>query len=761
MSNPVSKRRSTGRRRLCAGLSFFVWFVFNAALAAAPSPAQPAPSPGGGAAQGRLILRVDPAPDQPIRWDAKSGVLTASGTVTLTDGEVTATAERLIYDSFANRAQLAGNVRLERGSAVLAGEAAEYDFARHEGRLTVARGQTQGPAVHGPVYFSGDEITTSVARTRITSGRLTTCEPDQSGYYLAGRTIEVYPGAKIVIEDVRFVDGGITLFYWPRLEIPLRQARPGGEDYVEIPRIGYGEEEGFFAKTGYHYFLSGDHHGRLGLESMSRLGTRVSLAQDYAGEGVGEGTVQASLLPNQTTEHLDWGAGWAGRLTAPGGYLAGTRSDWQIEWQDVVDPEAEGGPAPVTTASGRLGVNRHTAASTLQASINYKRLLGPVPSWEDRIFAAYDRQLNAEWRLHFDGSWLRRRTEKIAPQSLVGFAAQGVRRFGRYTLTLGGAQQVNAALTGDEPEPATWETVRRLPEIALSSEGTPVARRELPVNWSLSAGQYREEPSGTIADRLRGSLGWQSEVPVGARTSLLPRLGADADWYSTADRRFTLRSGLEWRYRPDPWMLWIGVRDRSISGRTPFAFDALDPERRATAGFAYGRGPLTWSLTGEYDLLAGKYEDAIAAAEYRPADGSQTFRLRTAYDIEAERFEYGAFAWEWQAAPELRLGVGAKYNVPNQRVDRTDAIVSWRMTGWEVSYTALFDGVEGTYERGELALVRDLGCRSLALRFDHRNQEVWFEYRITAFQPPGAAPSQQPAEPRLMFDPEGWRKLFE
>ncbi|HEX6972144.1 MAG TPA: hypothetical protein VF234_07980, partial [Limnochordia bacterium] len=383
----------------------------------------------------------------------------------------------------------------------------------------------------------------------------------------------------------------------------------------------------------------------------------------------------------------------------------------------------------------------------------------PVPAWDDRAFASYEWRLRPEVSLHLGGSLLRRRTESIQPQMYLGYTALVEHRFERFTLRWGALQEINPELFAEEPEPVTWETVRRAPEVTIASPPAP----EGGLTWRLQAGRYSETPSMAEADRLHAGLQWQAELPLTAHTSIEPAVGAAWDGYSAGEQRFTLENGLTWHYRPaKPWDLSLGVSDKRAIGQSPFAFDAVEPERPLRGALAYQSRNLTWKLSAGYDLLAMSYEPVIAELEYAPADERHLFRLRSAYVIEAQRLDYGAFAWDWRVGEDVRLALGAKYDFANERLERADAVLHWSAGGWELAYGAVFDGEEGAYDWGQLSVTRDLGCRSVGLRYDQRARAIWLEYRIEAFQPErtdsGPTP---PSGTRLMFDPVEWRRLFE
>jgi len=101
----------------------------------------------------------------------------------------------------------------------------------------------------------------------------------------------------------------------------------------------------------------------------------------------------------------------------------------------------------------------------------------------------------------------------------------------------------------------------------------------------------------------------------------------------------------------------------------------------------------------------------------------------------------------------------AQYDFERPDFDRIQGTISYAFPGWRLDYTAIYNGVTDAFVAGEAALIRDLGCRQVGLRYDPVDEAVWLEYQITALPGPGVRLGA--SRERLLFDPEPLTDIFE
>ncbi len=200
----------------------------------------------------RLRDAVDVDADS-VEYSEKEHKIVAKGSVRIALGERSLFADEVAVDLDDQELVATGNVILMEGLNRLEGDHIEYNYRTNLGVITNAR------ALLAPgISFSGVEIRREGERTYwVKEGYFTTCracqpEPATLDWELRAKEATVYQDEFVVSRDSSFWVRGIPVLYSPIAAIPIGPRRTG----FLIPRIGYGNADGFVLKLPFFWAIS-------------------------------------------------------------------------------------------------------------------------------------------------------------------------------------------------------------------------------------------------------------------------------------------------------------------------------------------------------------------------------------------------------------------------------------------------------------------------------------------------------------------------
>jgi hypothetical protein len=248
-------------------------------------PPVPSPAPLSTASPGPvLLLRGSAAPSiapKPAATPQPSP--TPVGVSTLRPGYVAVLADKMSALSITkpgSPGDATGNVHIFYEDEVLVGDRAHYDGVRtitvtgnpyiidntkdtilYADRITFdtvsdkavlynGRGESSQGVQQGLVYYGAKDLQSD--QHGVTHGNdvtLTTCERPRAGYHVTGRTLDYYPGDRIVISKAVMWLGAVAVFYIPKLVIPLRSVSDERHRPQFFPNVGYNQQQGYYALT--------------------------------------------------------------------------------------------------------------------------------------------------------------------------------------------------------------------------------------------------------------------------------------------------------------------------------------------------------------------------------------------------------------------------------------------------------------------------------------------------------------------------------
>lgn len=704
--------------------------------------------PVAGAAGGSVVVEAD---DFGL-WEGDRRVFVASGNVRLVHGEVTIRADSLMYDMNAEEITLHGGVVYRDPDAEMSGTSLRYDVAGQRGWLDDVEAVYRQDEWGDPVFLFGKSIYRDPDRIVVTGARVTTCTVDQPPYHLAAREVEVFPGERLVVRDVRFVEHGITLAYWPYLAISLKEER----SRFDAPRPGYNQRDGWYVLWTYNYETGGDDYGSLYVDYYQRrgLGTGVRHVYQHSARQYGE-------LYLYTVGNPDGGRDYKGEVQHRWLLSTGLEARGTARYESL----GFGGPNPEEIIRGEGSLYRGTAGRVFDVQgrfLEERRRTGGKLELDASGRVVY--QFPNDWHFSLRGSAYRMNTETRDARR-YSYLAQVEKRWSDYTLLIDVEQRIHPTLEKyrhRDPE-TEWFSMHRLPEVTLSTNRTLLG---LPFTFRVTGGHFREFSRDDQArqDWRLAALAQMRGVtyPLSRTASLTLRAGATSYTYGRHENQLALTGRATLAYRPFRSLRLTADYDHQRSwGSTPFHFDRLVPQDTVTPRVQWNRGPWNVLLTTRYNLQTHQWDRSLVSqAVYR--HGIVDGRLTTTYDMQRKRWGQAIATIALTPSEGRRLRVGATYNMEQNRLTRLDVEGAIPLfAGWRLGASMIYDIWNNKFSTGFFKLTKDLGCREISISYDHLDREVWLEYHIFAFPQSRVRVGRREDDARFLFEQDWLRELLE
>lgn len=667
--------------------------VVCAALIAAvlpPAPAAAVAPPGTPEETLPVRIRADV-----FRYDRRTRVLTASGHVVLTFGDITILAGRLVADLGTGDVTAEDDVRLEVAGQAVRGRLLTYNLATRIGTLYEAETAYAGPLVAGRVTLRSERLEGDPRRyATAREAFATTCDPDDPLVSFTADEITVIVNDKIVGRRVSVWIGDRRLFTVPYFIFFLRERQASRL----APVVGYTEAEGWFLKTSYSYFLSPRSYGFVYGDWMERLGVGTGVEHHYQ-VGGGRGAVFLYRLADRQTGGVDLrGIASHTQQLAPGvagtvfaDYIGSSASDTRSSALFTAFDLYRTAPEASTTLFGSFAQSAvdGVGESSLAATIVDARLVSP--------------QLAATTVLQFARAALAGgRDDELLPQVTLTYSTP--RAFASLAL------ETRWDLDGDLFAGDNRYTLERLPELTVAL--APVALGDTPLVAQLEGGvgRFREAtvgPEGRTLDAVRADL--QATVSGPLRVGDLAVLGVRAfargSVYTTGDRRLYYGGLLQYvaplTDRLQTRILYTG---QGVTGKSPFVFDQIAGSLSLGEASLTYRGPnLFAAAAASYDFLSFTPGQLTARMTYAPRDG-------------------------WT------IGTAAIVDLARRSLDRLEAAADLQIgDGWRLHYYGYYDVLVGRVVHDRASITR-IFCDCLGVSLTHYGTrgETWLEFWLTA-----------------------------
>lgn len=222
--------------------------------------------------------------------------LVADGEAELQRGDITLTADRLIYREVSDEAIAEGNVRLAQGTDEITGPAArivvgartgEFESPRYaitrrsDPRAGEAPREVTGSGEAEGLYFEGEN------QYRLRNATWTSCRPEDPDWYVKARDLHLdYDSEVGTMRHGTVVFKDVPMLWVPWAEFPLVGRRQSG---LLAPTVGTSNKTGLDITQPYYWNIAPNYDATLSPRFMSRRGLQLGgefryLGEDHAGE---------------------------------------------------------------------------------------------------------------------------------------------------------------------------------------------------------------------------------------------------------------------------------------------------------------------------------------------------------------------------------------------------------------------------------------------------------------------------------------------
>jgi hypothetical protein len=272
-------------------------------------PPVPTPTPVPSTSPGPIFLQRGSAPPSiaPAQEQTPSPSPEPSAVPTLKPGYVAVMADKITGSTKPGvPGDATGNVHIFYRDEVLVGERAHYDGIRtitvsgnpyiinntknsilyadkitfdtvaEKAELFHGRGESSQGVEQGLVYFTAKDLKSD--EHGVSHGvyaSVTTCARPRAGYHLTGRTIDIFPGDRIVITKAILWLGAAAVFWLPRVVIPLRTVSDERRRPQFFPEVGYNQYQGFYVRARLSFGKDQYYYGYYTIEFYTKQGTTL------------------------------------------------------------------------------------------------------------------------------------------------------------------------------------------------------------------------------------------------------------------------------------------------------------------------------------------------------------------------------------------------------------------------------------------------------------------------------------------------------
>lgn len=678
------------------------------------------------------------------------GRLTVTGNVRFTYENTQIRSDSMVVEPGGEVIHFFGDVVVTTPDAQIQGERFVYDVPAGTSLLFQPRGELEMEQVDGPVYYRGEMLSVEQESIVLTGAMFTTCSCETPGYYVAGSRMEIIPNVSMTLYNVRFVESGITLFYWPKLTIPLySSARPP----FRLPEIGHSSVDGWYVKMGLPYEALGA-GGLLFLDWFQWKGIGAGVTHYYRDDETGMGQLHAYALANQRTGTLDPVLGWAGRLSSEA-----WNAHWDVEYSEdgLMETRRRLGEGSLS-----LRNTRPNGYFTLSASGSREH----TPARLRNTFSGnirFNQRFAGGTRLNVTADTVLRQGYTV-DRNLYGYSVDVQNSSGPITWRIVANERFHPDLAKEQSTgtPA-WISSGSRPEITVGTMPNPtVFGRRVPLNFELGWGRFSERHAqGATVDTRATALAQlrTMTLPVSSQLSFSAAGYVRGYWYGGGQERTVLTTTYTATYRPTSSLNLRGTYEwLEQDGETPFRFDRATPRSRVRGSVQYTGDVARLTLSSGYNFLTQAPENLNVSAQIEPME-NVSLRASGVYSLQEQRPVSATGTLEMGDGETLALRLGGNYSFTQNQFERIVGGVQLSLGAWKIGYEAIYDAKDQEFERGAFTLLRDLDCRLIGLSYDQTKGEVWLEYRITAIPSMGLRLGSD--QGGLLFDLEGWEELLE
>jgi hypothetical protein len=167
--------------------------------------------------------------------------------------------------------------------SILQADEIDFDTISETAKLLHGNGESAEGIERGFVHFQSSDLHTDPdGSAHGLDPYVTTCENPRGGYHITGKSIDVVPGDKIVINKAILWLGAAAVFYLPKLVIPLRTVQDQRQRPQWFPEVGYDQYEGAWVKIKVPFGKDQYYYGYYILNYFTKAGLGIGYVGFYA-----------------------------------------------------------------------------------------------------------------------------------------------------------------------------------------------------------------------------------------------------------------------------------------------------------------------------------------------------------------------------------------------------------------------------------------------------------------------------------------------
>jgi hypothetical protein len=175
--------------------------------------------------------------------------------------------------------------------SILYADSIAFDTQSRRAILRNGRGESTQAVSQGKIHYAAQQLTArSNGLTHGDRASLTTCEKPHGGYHLESRSLDVFPGDRIIARKVVVFLGPLAIFYLPLAVIPLRTVTDSRRQPSFIPLVGYSQTQGFYVKARIGFGGTDTYYGYYRVEYFTKEGLGLGYVA-FIGSKVGKRSV--------------------------------------------------------------------------------------------------------------------------------------------------------------------------------------------------------------------------------------------------------------------------------------------------------------------------------------------------------------------------------------------------------------------------------------------------------------------------------------
>jgi hypothetical protein len=215
--------------------------------------------------------------------------------------------------------------------SILTAKEIEFDTIEQTAKLVGSRGETAEGVERGFVHFRASDMHTDPDGTAHgINPYVTTCENPRAGYHITGKSIDVVPGDKIVINKAILWLGAAAVFYLPKLVIPLRQVQDQRARPQWFPEVGYDSYEGAWVKVHVPFGKDRYYYGYYIVNYFTKAGLGLGYVGFYAAHN---GRRSVSVNVYEQNDPIEGGKTYNAAIAEQENFTQHLRGNFQFAYQ--------------------------------------------------------------------------------------------------------------------------------------------------------------------------------------------------------------------------------------------------------------------------------------------------------------------------------------------------------------------------------------------------------------------------------------------